>query len=278
MKRVVVELDAGDVHHNDAAVQRAGAPPPGPPCLPGDASSRSACEVAFSSMQHQHRLFQVMVHRLALDCTLCTGLLPRIDKSETIPQGILLRHDENTSRVASREPGGDFPIDACLHTCRWHRSIAAILAESSAWRVCTAPASCHLVPSCSLPSAQSPCKASSIGLHTTSAFAVTVLSQHQHSSIMAAGFPGVNSEFQDLVQACAEAALENNDSELQSKVDISHAAVPTPCHPQMQQDMHALYWQHPSCICSCAPYDTIHCQHQIAVLHAGDADTCFWRL
>ena len=33
-----------------------------------------------------------------------------------------------------------------------------------------------------------------------------------------AGFPGVNSEFQELVKACAEAALQTNDSELQTKV------------------------------------------------------------
>ena len=36
---------------------------------------------------------------------------------------------------------------------------------------------------------------------------------------MCAGFPGVNAEFQELVQACAEAALDNNDSELQLKVN-----------------------------------------------------------
>lgn len=33
-----------------------------------------------------------------------------------------------------------------------------------------------------------------------------------------AGFPGVNSEFQELVKACAEAALETNDSKLKTKV------------------------------------------------------------
>lgn len=33
-----------------------------------------------------------------------------------------------------------------------------------------------------------------------------------------AGFPGVNSEFQELVKACAEAALETDDSELKTKV------------------------------------------------------------
>lgn len=43
---------------------------------------------------------------------------------------------------------------------------------------------------------------------------------------MVAGFPGVNSEFQELVKACAEAALETNDSELQTKVILhqNHAA------------------------------------------------------
>ncbi|KAA6424792.1 MAG: hypothetical protein FRX49_04966 [Trebouxia sp. A1-2] len=33
-----------------------------------------------------------------------------------------------------------------------------------------------------------------------------------------AGFPGVNSEFQEMVKACAEAALETDDSELKTKV------------------------------------------------------------
>ena len=41
---------------------------------------------------------------------------------------------------------------------------------------------------------------------------------HQKCVCVSAGFPGVNAEFQELVQACAEAALENNDSELQIKV------------------------------------------------------------
>ena len=35
---------------------------------------------------------------------------------------------------------------------------------------------------------------------------------------MHAGFPGVNTEFQELVKACAEAALETNDSKLKTKV------------------------------------------------------------
>lgn len=43
---------------------------------------------------------------------------------------------------------------------------------------------------------------------------------------MHAGFPGVNTEFQELVKACAEAALETNDSKLKTKVmhkDVSVA-------------------------------------------------------
>ena len=39
---------------------------------------------------------------------------------------------------------------------------------------------------------------------------------------MSAGFPGVNSEFQELVKACAEAALETDDSELKTKVNPQH--------------------------------------------------------
>lgn len=39
-----------------------------------------------------------------------------------------------------------------------------------------------------------------------------------YSGMRRAGFPGVNSEFQELVKACAEAALETNDSELKTKV------------------------------------------------------------
>ncbi len=45
---------------------------------------------------------------------------------------------------------------------------------------------------------------------------------------MSAGFPGVNSEFQELVKACAEAALETDDSELKTKV---HPAPLAPCTP-----------------------------------------------
>ena len=41
---------------------------------------------------------------------------------------------------------------------------------------------------------------------------------------MSAGFPGVNSEFQELVKACAEAALETDDSELKTKVHSLHPA------------------------------------------------------
>ena len=37
-------------------------------------------------------------------------------------------------------------------------------------------------------------------------------------AVVHAGFPGVNTEFQELVKACAEAALETNDSKLKTKV------------------------------------------------------------
>ena len=40
-------------------------------------------------------------------------------------------------------------------------------------------------------------------------------------TVLLTGFPGVNSEFQELVKACAEAALETNDSELKTKVHFS---------------------------------------------------------
>lgn len=40
----------------------------------------------------------------------------------------------------------------------------------------------------------------------------------QQAVIMHAGFPGVNTEFQELVKACAEAALETNDSKLKTMV------------------------------------------------------------
>ncbi len=48
---------------------------------------------------------------------------------------------------------------------------------------------------------------------------------------MSAGFPGVNSEFQELVKACAEAALETDDSELKTKVHPYHPAFLTPATP-----------------------------------------------
>lgn len=40
---------------------------------------------------------------------------------------------------------------------------------------------------------------------------------HKHQ-LMCAGFPGVNVEFQELVKACAEAALETDDRQLKTKV------------------------------------------------------------
>lgn len=50
------------------------------------------------------------------------------------------------------------------------------------------------------------------------AFEAVHVSIDVEQACVSAGFPGVNAEFQELVQACAEAALENNDSELQIKV------------------------------------------------------------
>lgn len=46
---------------------------------------------------------------------------------------------------------------------------------------------------------------------------------------MHAGFPGVNTEFQELVKACAEAALETNDSKLKTKVRHKALLVASAC-------------------------------------------------